>query len=107
MAWPHSKIPRNGPSTARDHLERIAKAVRAARTPYQTDIEKAIEACEKAACLQPGNAPQRGRPPEDIAHGNAVLAALYYALVSSDWEKCLDALRHGEAPPEQARKAKP
>jgi hypothetical protein len=103
MDWPDVDI---GSETARNHLRETVKAARDAGSPLLTDIEKAAEACEKAACLQPGSAPQRGKPPADAPHGDAVLKARYYAAVTRDWSLCLGALRHGEPPRDGARQAK-
>jgi hypothetical protein len=104
--WPDIRIPAPDGPAAREHLRRIAEAARNARSPWLTDIEKAVEACEKEGCLQPGNPPQRGRPPAPRRHGDAILAARLHAGDRPDWDKCLAALRHGEPLQEQARKAR-
>ena len=96
MAWPKVHIPPGKGPTAEQHLGKIAKAARDAGTNLLTDIEKAIQACEKAACLKPGATPARGKPPKEPDHCNAVLLARYYATAAPDWDACLSALRHGE-----------
>lgn len=104
--WPDTPVPAPKGPTALKHLERISKAALDGHAPNRSDIEGAVEACMKGNCLPKGDALQKGKPPPDLAHGTSVLVARLYATDPPDWDECLVALRHGEAPAEQAKRAK-
>ncbi len=106
--WPDLHIPVPDGPTALVHMKRILKAAQDAKASQATDIDKAIEACTKGECLygDPPQPPQRGKPPPYDTHSMSVLAARVHAGDSPDWDKCLKALRHGEAVQEQAKKSR-
>ena len=104
-AWPVVRLPAPMGPAAAEHLQQIRKAAQRANSANLRDIEEAIAACLDRKCLQGGNSRQRGRAPRDDDHGASVLLARAYAA-ESNWDGCLFALRHGEAPPDQTRKSK-
>ena len=102
--WPDVRVPAARGPTARKHLEWIQRAVLRARPTNQGVIEAAIADCLDGKCLQGGDSPHRGRPPQVHAHGASILFARVCAQ-ELDWEGCIAALRHGERP-DPSRKTK-
>ena len=104
MPWPDVHCPPGSGLTARKHLDHIVDRAHRDQVAGLKDIEAAVEACLKEACLR-GDPPQRGKAPPVSEHGAAVL----WARVCADdgnWDDCEKALRHGVAPPTRKKKPK-
>lgn len=101
--WPEVRVPAPRGPRAREHLTQIQRAVRRDKPAKQGVIEKAISACLSGKCLQGGDSPHEGAPPPLEEHGTSILSARAHAAEAS-WDRCLDALRHGKAPPDRPRK---